>query len=669
MNGRSAVFVCALALLAGTAAPSRAQMQQGPAEAPAMLLAPAGDSVRLLLTRPAPAFGGFNVYRSTDGAAAVLVTPRPVVREHDPGMAAAIIGAELPAVLRMAGARDAAALMQTLRTDEFTAHVLALAYPAVAQVLGRTFVDRGLRPRARYAYRVIFTDAAGHETDEAYSATVLLAEPALPPPSGLAAEPVPGALRLSWRFPAYAGDAGDLVFGFNVYRAAPGAPLRRVNTLPVLRSDRGTPVFLDSMVTPGVLYQYTVRAVDIARREGPPGDALTAALVDRAPPAPPTGLTAEAGDGRVHISWRSSTDPDVAAYIIERGTSLEREFDRLLPLPVPARTAGYTDSTARGGTQYFYRVRSVDRAGNESRAGTVVAALPWDRTPPAPPSSPTTRAEARSAHLTWTSSASADVIGYYVYRGTDPDRLVRIVERPVRATTFVDEGYARGGLNPGGAYVFAITAVDGAYNESDRVSATLLVADDAAPAAPTGLRLSAVSGRYIDITWSASPAADVAGYRLFRTDVDSTRALPVELAATSARALSARDSSAVQGRLYRYDLLAVDAAGNRSGAATDTVRYADRAAPPAPRYTAVARAPEGGMLVSWERVAAPDLLGYRVYRALLPTGRFERVTVTPADALEFLDGDGTPAHWYSVRAVDRSGNESAPGRAVRGVRR
>jgi fibronectin type 3 domain-containing protein len=654
-----------LVLLLGSAATASAQAAQ---RAPALLIAPAGDSVRLLLTESPPAFGGFIVYRSAAGGAPVRITPRPVMREHDPGMASAIIGAELPAVLRMAGAEDPASLLQTLRTDAFSAHVLALAFPAVAQVLGRNFVDRGVRAGARYDYSIVFTDAAGRETDDRIAAGATIAEQSIAAPAALAAEPVDGALRLTWRYPAYAGDANDLVFGFNVYRAASGATPRRVNSLPVLRNDRGPPVFTDSTAVAGALYQYSVRAIDIARREGPPGGPLAAALVDRTPPAPPTGLTAQPGDGRVHVSWRAPDDPDVVAYVIERGTSLEREFERLTPVPVPARSAGHIDSTARAGTQYFYRVRSVDRAGNESRPGGVVAALPHDHTAPAPPADVRTAAEARNASVSWSPSSSDDVIGYFVYRGTSPDRLVRLVERPVTATTFIDEGYARGGLTPGSRYSYAVTAVDGAYNESERITATLNVADDDAPAPPTAFTLTAARGRYIEITWSASPAVDVGGYLLFRTEVDSARAPPVQLLSAGRGSRSARDTTAVHGRRYRYDLVAVDSAGNRSASASDTIRFSDDAPPPAPRFAAAARSALGGMVVSWERVASADLAGYHVYRALLPTGRFERVTVRPVEALEFRDAGGTIEHWYSVRAVDQSGNESDAGRAVRAGR-
>jgi hypothetical protein len=70
--------------------------------------------------------------------------------------------------------------------------------------------------------------------------------------------------------------------------------------------------------------------------------------------------------------------------------------------------------------------------------------------------------------------------------------------------------------------------------------------------------------------------------------------------------------------------------------------------------------------VSWERAVAEDLVGYHVYRALVPTGAWERLTDAPVVELRFSDADGRADHYYSIRAVDSSANESASSPAVRG---
>jgi hypothetical protein len=63
----------------------------------------------------------------------------------------------------------------------------------------------------------------------------------------------------------------------------------------------------------------------------------------------------------------------------------------------------------------------------------------------------------------------------------------------------------------------------------------------------------------------------------------------------------------------------------------------------------------------WTANAEPDLAGYHVYRALTSGGTMVRLTSSPISANEYLD-NGTPdsvAVWYSVSALDGTGNESA----------
>jgi hypothetical protein len=84
--------------------------------------------------------------------------------------------------------------------------------------------------------------------------------------------------------------------------------------------------------------------------------------------------------------------------------------------------------------------------------------------------------------------------------------------------------------------------------------------------------------------------------------------------------------------------------------------------PPAPPGGVAALARDGAADVSWSPSAEPDLAGYRVYRATggLPA---RRVAERPPGETSFTD-PALPAgtHVYTVTAVDRDGNESAPGR-------
>jgi hypothetical protein len=66
--------------------------------------------------------------------------------------------------------------------------------------------------------------------------------------------------------------------------------------------------------------------------------------------------------------------------------------------------------------------------------------------------------------------------------------------------------------------------------------------------------------------------------------------------------------------------------------------------------------------VTWTRNAAPDLLGYIVYRSLASSGPYTRVNLVPTDRIATYTDEGlTPLtrYYYKVSAVDTSGNESS----------
>jgi fibronectin type 3 domain-containing protein len=84
--------------------------------------------------------------------------------------------------------------------------------------------------------------------------------------------------------------------------------------------------------------------------------------------------------------------------------------------------------------------------------------------------------------------------------------------------------------------------------------------------------------------------------------------------------------------------------------------------PPAAPTGVAALVREGAAEVSWSPSPESDLAGYRVYRA---SGEQppRRVADRPPDQTSFRE-TGLPAgvHLYTITAVDRDGNESAPSR-------
>ncbi|MEM6648348.1 MAG: LamG-like jellyroll fold domain-containing protein, partial [Bacteroidota bacterium] len=97
------------------------------------------------------------------------------------------------------------------------------------------------------------------------------------------------------------------------------------------------------------------------------------AYADVTAPAVPASVTAQASDGRVALIWQAVSDSDLARYEVLRGTS---DPPTGLLTAVAAGTTSYTDEAVTNGTTYYYCVKAVDQAGNESACSSVASASP-----------------------------------------------------------------------------------------------------------------------------------------------------------------------------------------------------------------------------------------------------------------------------------------------------
>ena len=84
-------------------------------------------------------------------------------------------------------------------------------------------------------------------------------------------------------------------------------------------------------------------------------------------------------------------------------------------------------------------------------------------------------ATAHSVALSWDVSTSRDVVGYNVYRGTEPGppytAFTKLTPSPIAATTYADSS-----VDAGATYYYVVTAVNGNGKEStysNQASATI----------------------------------------------------------------------------------------------------------------------------------------------------------------------------------------------------
>jgi hypothetical protein len=138
----------------------------------------------------------------------------------------------------------------------------------------------------------------------------------------------------------------------------PPALPRRLTTAPLKPT-----TFTDTRVEYGVERCYVVRTAETMGTLTVESEASAPTCVKAAdvfPPAAPKSLAAVSSAGAISLIWEGSDAPDLAGYIVLRGTAPGEPVDRLTPQPV--RETTFRDTAVKPGTRYVYAVVAVDTA-------------------------------------------------------------------------------------------------------------------------------------------------------------------------------------------------------------------------------------------------------------------------------------------------------------------
>ncbi len=682
MNARLLIITACCALLA---LPSRAQEGESRLlEGTLRVVSQASGDTHIFQTRDIPARYGFVVYRQHEGQE-TRITDTPVRgAQSASAFRSELSGERMAALQERLGVSSPLEVYYELRADRTTALRFALTDTTLARALGYLHVDEEA-PEGTVTYRAEFVGPNGNPTGEELTETTQVPGERPAAPTDLSASQDGEQLSLTWSYPATTTDIPDNVVSFRVYQVVRSGRERVTPGEVQLRLVRKSEQTKRIPVPPaGTTYRFFVVAVDVTSQESLPSDTLRFTVEDKTPPAPPQGVRARVPEEEaVEVNWLISPEPDVAGYHVYRTTRVIEKGTRLTSEPLPSDSTSYIDSTFAGGGQYIYRITAVDSAGNESGPGQDAQAFVNDRTPPSAPSAISAQYDSSSGRmrLTWQhDSESGDFAGYALLRRElgESALFTRLDSDGTDGRSLVDEGPAGQGFREGGRYRYGVAARDEAKNFSDTTFTTVKVRNVTPPERPERFVARSPDGLDIDLRWTSPPDRDVTTYRIYRRTGDTTAA-QAEMPDTAVAEVPApttffEDTTAAVPNTYVYRIAAVDSVG-LEGTMSEPVQFTLRDdAPPRPvrnvqavvtdstetRLTETPSAKARDVRVVWGRVAAPDLSGYRVYRASLPTGTYEPVHTAGPESTAWTDPSGSVGTWYRVRALDTSGNQSRP---------
>ncbi len=467
--------------------------------------------------------------------------------------------------------------------------IAAMTHTDYGRALGLRFRDVGV-PAGDTRYRLTALDAAGRPLRSVETDPV---DPATPTPLPFAPEQVAvdvtsDGFVLSWAEPQNL-DAAPIV-GYRVTRAEGAAETDLTPDL-VLRAAKGSGgdqsgrlTFVDRDPVRDRSSAYAIASVDLFGRASTP-KRVAVSLGDVARASAPDDVSVTPGIGAAVVSWSSVTQAGVDGYVVERSLFAGGPYEALTPDGLPPDATRYESDGLSPGTSYYFRVRVFDREGGLGRPSLPVKTTPLAAGPPAAPANLAADAGVTRVTLTWDEADTPAAAGYFVYRRLDGETTWMRLNGEITPELMFYDRFERGAFNR--SKVFYRVQAIGYDNQqspfSDEVAVTF--GDVLPPPAPV-ITASDGDGGTAHIAFApGAPEGDTTGFVVLRAD-DERRPAEVIGEVLPATARIYDDADAAAGSIHWYEVVALDAAGNRSDP-SNRVAVAVAApalpAPPAPQ--------------------------------------------------------------------------------------
>ncbi|WP_315327174.1 DUF4959 domain-containing protein [Treponema socranskii] len=218
----------------------------------------------------------------------------------------------------------------------------------------------------------------------------------------------------------------------------------------------------------------------------------TPAEKDTTPPAEVTALTAQAGSGKIALSWKNPADDDLYQVEITANPAHGSLKYAVCLAAEKGKEANYIAEGLTNGTAYTFTIKTIDKSLNKSAGKTTESAVTpvstSDTTPPAEVTVLTAQAGRGKIALSWKNPADDDLYQVEITANPAHGSLKTAVYLAAEKGKVVS--YSADGLNADTEYTFTVKTVDKALNKSAGVSKTARTQTVPVPGAPMVVTLT-----------------------------------------------------------------------------------------------------------------------------------------------------------------------------------
>ena len=336
-----------------------------------------------------------------------------------------------------------------------------------------------------------------------------------------------------------------------------------------------------------------------------------------APSAPVVKIGNSATSGKPMLTWNAVEG--ATSYRIYRSTSKGSGYSLLGTVTATS----YTNTGAKAGTTYYYRVKACNDAGLSPYSNIVSGNVVVTPKPSAPVVKIGNSATSGKPMLTW--NAVSGATSYKVYRATSQNGTYSLLGT-VTATSYTNTG-----AKAGTTYYYKVKAVNSAGE-----SAYSNVVSGRATVTTLTMGHSATSGKPM-LTWNAVSGAT--SYKVYRANSKNGAYSVIN----TTKALTYTNTGAALGTTYYYKVEALNAAGKSMG--FSAVVEGKVAPVLAVGYSSVSGKPQ----LTWK--AVPGATEYQVYRSTQQNSGYSKINTTTSTSYVNTGAKAGTTYYYKIVAV------------------
>ncbi len=426
--------------------------------------------------------------------------------------------------------------------------------------------------------------------------------------------------------------------------------------------------FIDHTAREGEKYSYKIKSAVPDDIEEIDFGTVYIGLEDFEPLPEIYDLQAVFGDKSVILSWeRLNFEGIYNSFIVEKSLNTPDNFKPISKEPIinaapseklNTRRSYKIDSLSENGQKVFYRVRGINAFGEISPPSDSVLGEGFVRLSGRPEITKWTTDNVK-VEITWEFNNKVGLDGFRVGRSSNVDGpYVTLDNVDLETSEYIDE-------EPMGTNYYKVTAYN-ANQEIHSFPVMVQLEDSIPPAVPTGLKGIIDSTGIVSLEWVENIEPDLLGYRVYRANFKSAEPIQITRKAVASNFyIDTIGIANLTSKIY-YQVVAVDNRFNPSGKSEILELKKPDIVPPVPPVFNNVKAQINGSYLQWTPSSSVDVIRYDLYKKTENESNWELISSLGLEKDNYLDSliEVGQNNYYTIVAVDDSGNESIPAKPV-----